>query len=283
MTSRKDVVVETTEVFIAQFGVLAPMLIPLVSTNPAWGVIFGLFFSVYVGIATYKQQRLNEVASFIQEHPEQFRREIVESEEFKDGFVIFLADYLRSRTLSKREILKRIFLGFTSSNDKEAFELERMNSCVERMSIQSMEFLSFFSREILPQIQNKIIGEHEDDQRNYEDRSAEWWANMDLLNESIFEPINEWLDEHYGVGQPSVKTDYEVLQTEEWPPDKLGRATTREREERTKVTESLSELVTLGIIDKRAGTGGWEGSGGNIFVLTLFGIRFLKFCNEALD
>ncbi len=282
MTSRKDVAVETVEVFAAQFGILAPMLIPLVTANPAWIVVFSVFFSVYAGLATYKQQRLNEVAKFIQDHPEQFRTEIIQSEEFKDGFVVFLADYLRSRIERKRQILKSIFMEFTLSEDKEAFELERMNSCLERMSLQSMEFLAFLSKEIIPQLHEKILGQNEDAEHDYTDRSAEWWVNMSLMQESIWQPTHEWLNKRYDPQLPSVKSEYKVPPAEEWPKDKLERATTRDKEERTKVNESILELVTLGIFDKRVSGGGtWGGGAGSDYVLTLFGIRFLKFVNEA--
>ncbi|MBU1031952.1 hypothetical protein KKE03_03465, partial [Patescibacteria group bacterium] len=81
-----------------------------------------------------------------------------------------------------------------------------------------------------------------------------------------------------------VKSDYGMLPTNvEWDADKLARASTREQEESTKIHESLLELDTLGIVEKRAVGGGFGGGAANSFYLTLFGIKFLKYFNDAVS
>lgn len=268
---------------VQQVGVLIPALLPVFKADPVWGAIFAIIYGFFPALMQLKQERINEISEFIQEHPKEFRTEIIQSEQFKDGFVVFLADYLRSRIERKRQILKSIFMGFTLSEDKEAFELERMNSCLERMSLQSMEFLAFLSKEIIPQLYDKILGQNEDAQHDYTDRSAEWWVNMSLMQESIWQPTDEWLKKRYDPQLPSVKSEYKVPSAEEWPKDKLERATTRDKEERTKVKESILELVTLGMLDKQVSGGTWGGGAGSDYALSLFGIKFLKFVNEAIS
>lgn len=261
-------------------GSLGPAAISLITTNLWWGYAFASAYSLYAATMYLKQEEINEIAQFIKNNPTAFRTEIVKSKEFQDGFLVLLEDYLKIRIRKKREILKQIFLGFTVAADKDSFELERMDSSLERMSIETLEFLILFQEQIRPKIESDLQQKRQDMLIDFTDRSPEWHHDMALVQEPIFDYISVWQEEHYSPMKPAIKTEYGLAITDlEWPSEKLARAESRYKEEQRKIHESLLELDTLGIVEKRA-TGGSIGAA-NSFFLTRFGIRFLKYFNEA--
>ncbi|MDD5147346.1 MAG: hypothetical protein PHV63_02250 [Candidatus Daviesbacteria bacterium] len=133
-----------------------------------------------------KQEKVNEVSEFIQEHPEEFRKEIIQSKEFQEGFLIFFEEYLKSRTKAKKDILKKILLGFVAAEDKEHYELERLNDCLARITIPSLEFLVFFKKEIQPELEKEIQERLNKDQYKTSDRSKEWWHDQLLIQKSAW-------------------------------------------------------------------------------------------------
>lgn len=279
----KDKNLISVEALLQGLGSIGPAAVALITTNPWWGYAFAAAYSMYAVVMHLRQEKINEIAQFITDNPEAFRMEIVKSKEFQDGFLIFLENYLKMRSQKKREVLKQILLGFTVTADKEAFDLERMDSCLEQMSLNTFEFLIFFQKEIRPKIESDLQQERQDMLIDFTDRSAEWHHDMGLLKMSIWDPISVWLHKNYNPSSEKVKNDYEMVPTDvEWDADKLARASTREKEESTKVHESLLELDTLGIAEKRAVGGGFGGGAANSFYLTLFGIKFLKYFNEAV-
>lgn len=280
----KDKNIVSIEAVVQGLGSLGPAAIALITTNPWWGYAFASAYSLYAAVMYLRQEKINEIAQFIKDNPSAFRMEIVKSKEFQDGFLIFFEDYLKMRTQKKREVLKQILLGFTVTADMGAFDLERMDSRLEQMSLNTFEFLIFFQKEIRPKIESDLQQERQDMLIDFTDRSAEWHHDMGLLKMSIWDPISEWLHKNYNPTSEKVKSDYGMLPTNvEWDADKLARASTREKEESTKVHESLLELDTLGIVEKRAVGGSFGGGAANSFYLTLFGIKFLKYFNEAVS
>ncbi|MBU1031315.1 hypothetical protein KKE03_00085, partial [Patescibacteria group bacterium] len=178
-------------------GSLGPAAITLITTNAWWGYAFASAYSLYAVVMHLQQEKINEIAQYIKDNPAAFRQEIVKSKEFQDGFLIFLEDYLRMRTLKKREVLKQILLGFTVTADKDVFDLERMDSRLEQMSLNTFEFLIFFQKEIRPKIESDLQQQRQDMLIDFTDRSVEWHHDMALLKMSIWEPISEWLHRNY--------------------------------------------------------------------------------------
>ncbi|MBU1067803.1 hypothetical protein KKE60_08455 [Patescibacteria group bacterium] len=259
-----------------QIGVLVPALLPLFHTDPIWGAIFAVIYGFFPALMQLKQERVNEISEFIQEHPEEFRKEIVQSPEFGDGFLIFFEEYLKSRAKTKREILKRIILGFAISEDKEKYELERLSNCLERITLQSLEFLVFIKSKIIPILNNKINDELKQDYYQKSDRSIEWWHLQLLTQKSAWELISQWLHDEFSTETQKVKEEYGIKNNEGWIADLKHRAETREKEKSTEIYNCIVELVTLGIFDFKI-SGGFGGSGGKDYNLTYFGISFLKY------
>ena len=101
-------------------------------------------FGYYMAL---KQEEVNSFVQDLMEHPETYRKEIIESKEFRDGFVIIFESYLKARTEEKKQFIKNILLGFAKSNDKKKFELERLQDTILKISSESIEVLLFIKKE----------------------------------------------------------------------------------------------------------------------------------------
>jgi hypothetical protein len=130
------------------FGI--PVIDLLIKTSPewlpAWLIVrgfFGVFFSL-------QQEKINEFVQFIRDNPEAFTKKILATKEFQEGFLITFEQYLKQRGEKKRKIIQRIFLGFTITKDKENFELERMYTALNSLSLEGIQYLKFIKEEIFP-------------------------------------------------------------------------------------------------------------------------------------
>lgn len=280
MNEKKDGV--SVEAVIQSIGNIGPVAVSMMTTNQWWGFTFVAAYSLYAMAMQLRKERIEETAKFISDNPEAFREEIAKSKEFQDGFLIWFEDYLKIRIQKKRNVLRQILLGFAVATNKNTFELERMDSRLEQMSVDTMDFLVFFQREIYPKIESDLQQEKSDILIDFTDRSAEWHHDMALLKIPIWDYVAEWLRKNFDPDSEKVKSDYGMSPTNaEWNANKLARASTRNQEERTRLHEAMLELDTLGIIEKRAVGGGWGAGTANSFYLTHFGIRFLKYFNES--
>lgn len=151
------------------------------------------------------QVEVNEIVEFISDHPQEFRKEIVESKEFKKGFLVFTEQYLKQRLENKKKILKKILLGYATNIDKSKYELERLNETLVRVSVESLEFLIFFKTTIYPEIENGINEELKQDSYQKSDRSLEWWYDYMIETKPIWEPIDKWIYDNYNQNSHKVK------------------------------------------------------------------------------
>ncbi len=246
------------------------------TVHPEWELAFYSAIGLYGVYMAYNQEEVNEIIKFITEHPEEFRKEIVESKEFKKGFLFFTEQYLKQRLEQKKKILKKIFLSFTQSSEKSKFELERLDDTMLHISIESLEFLVFFKTMIYPNIENQINVELKRESYHKSDRSIEWWYDFMMETKPIWEPIDKWIYDNFNQNSHKVKTQYNMLNSG-WPSDILHRVENLERAKRSEITEVISELVSLGILRIRV-TGGVVGSGaGSDYNFTIFGRKFLKY------
>ena len=142
----KDIVKSASIPIQAYLPYLSAVLDPFLQKNPIWqGVFYSVigFFGIFM---TYNQEELNEITKFIKDHPEEFREEIVQSKEFRKGFLLFTEQYLKQRIEEKKKILKRIILGYTLAGNKTDYELERLNDCLVRMTVPTLKFLIFMKK-----------------------------------------------------------------------------------------------------------------------------------------
>ena len=108
--------------------ILAPSLLALLTTMPEIQMPLILAYWFFWVVMQYKQDDVNNFVKIIQDNPWIFTKDIIETKEFQNGFVIILEQYIKERNKTKKEIIKNIFLWFTklSEKEKEKFELEKL-------------------------------------------------------------------------------------------------------------------------------------------------------------
>lgn len=105
---------------------------------------------LYGNAMQLRQKRVLEWVQAIIDNPAAFNESIVSSQEFQDGFVVALEDYLKLRDFLKRRIAVKVFKEFASSDDKVEFPLERFNDTLKKVSPASLRTLAFIKNEVLP-------------------------------------------------------------------------------------------------------------------------------------
>lgn len=247
---------------------LESILSPLFINNQYWTLAFHEAIGLYGYYMALKQEEVNEFIEFIKLHPDKFRKEIVESEEFRNGFVLFFQDYLKIRVKEKRKIAKEIFIGFSQSNDKEEFDLEKLDDALLKISISSLKILIFLKNEILPMKKEIVREELRAKKIDYSQKSEEWWFNIDWERESLSRFIQKWLFDNYSPNAQKVKNKHEI-KDDKWD---------KEKEASKKIYDAVDELVQLGILKIRvASGGGFGGSAGAEYDFSKFGYQFIEY------
>lgn len=116
----------------------------IVGIVPGLGTAWKLSKVYYEAGLKLRHKRAIEWVEMIKDNPTVFTQSILESEEFQDGFVYSLEKYLTQRNRERRKIMKRIFCGFTTEQDKENFKLERMMTTLEQLSVEDLQILQIY-------------------------------------------------------------------------------------------------------------------------------------------
>jgi hypothetical protein len=106
----------------------------LVLQIPALGLAWGLSKALFGAAMKLRQKKALEWVEMVRDNPSIFNRQILEDEIFQDGFVIMLEAYLKERNEKRRQIMKNIFLSFTSSVDKINFPMEKYIHTLTQLS-----------------------------------------------------------------------------------------------------------------------------------------------------
>lgn len=123
--------------------ILTPTWLALLSSFPEIQMPLMVAYGFYWVVMQYKQNELNEFIQFIQDNPESFTKDIVNTNAFKDWFIIILEEYLKERNQEKRNIIKNIFLWFTqlSAEKKKKFQLERLLDITSKITVSEIWLL----------------------------------------------------------------------------------------------------------------------------------------------
>jgi hypothetical protein len=255
---------------------LEAILNPLFVNNPHWNLAFQEAIGLYGYYMACKQEELNEFVEFVKSHPDEFRKDIVESKEFRDGFVIFFQDYLKMRAQKKKVVARRIFIEFAQYENKEEFELEKFDDALLKISVTSIEMLAFLKREIIPLKEKIIRDELKNKNLANSDKNEEWWFELDWEKESLSRFIQKWLYDNFNPNSLAVKQKYGV--GDKWDLKLQSDVFDKEREEGKKIYSAIDELVQLGILKIRvASGGGFGGSSGAEYDFSKFGYQFLEY------
>jgi len=252
------------------------ILNPLFANHSHWNLAFQEAIGLYGYYMACKQEELNEFVEFIKSHPDEFRKNIVESKEFRDGFVIFFQDYLKMRAQKKKAVAEQIFIEFAQYENKEEFELEKFDDALLKISVTSIEMLAFFKKEIIPLKEKIIRDELKNKNLSSSDRGEEWWFELDWEKESLSRFIQKWLYDNFNPNSPTVKQAHGV--SDKWDLKLQSEVFDREREESKRIYSAIDELVQLGILKIRvASGGGFGGSSGAEYDFSKFGYQFLEY------
>ena len=115
----------------------------IVATIPPLAVAWGLSKALYGGGLKLRQQRALEWVETIRDNPAIFTQDVLDNEEFQDGFVFLLEKFLIERNEKRRTYLRSIFLSFSQSEVKSNFELERFSECISRLDENDMDILKY--------------------------------------------------------------------------------------------------------------------------------------------
>ncbi|MCX6733038.1 MAG: hypothetical protein NTV98_05880 [Candidatus Roizmanbacteria bacterium] len=233
-------------------------------------------FGYYMAL---KQEEVNSFVQDLMKHPEVYRKEIIESKEFRDGFVIAFEHYLKARTEEKKQFIKNVLLGFAQSTDKKKFELERLQDIILRISPGGLEVLIFIKKDILP-----IMKENFDKElANYKNtiiEDDERLSEITWQRQSISETVMKWINERYSANSQQLKKQYKI--GSEHNPQLLAKIALIEHKITKEKTECWPELLGLGILRMNTSGGGMlGGGGGSSYHLTDFGLRFLEYITTS--
>lgn len=269
----------------AAFTVTAPYLqqtiMALLYQYPALQVAILSLVSLHGYKMALKQEEVNEFVEFLRNNQEKFRENIINSKEFQDGFIILFEDYLKMRTQRKRDIAKKILLGFTVNSHKPTFELERLDDALLKISEHSLKQLILIKKEILPlkkRILNKEIHEIHLKSSN---KNYEWWFDHQWRKASLSRFILQWLKDNYDPESEQIRKKYNVKTNPNISLEDVLSIMEQQRKE--EIYSAIYELVSLGIIrlELASGKGGASFAGGATFDFSDFGYRFLEYIDDV--
>jgi hypothetical protein len=81
-----------------------------------------------------RQNKVLEWVEMVRDNPHFFTEAILADEDFQDGFVVSLGKYMLERDERKRKIFRNIFMGFTKSDDKQVFPIEKFTHTLSQLS-----------------------------------------------------------------------------------------------------------------------------------------------------
>lgn len=186
--------------------------------NFAWGLTKALFGA---GLKL-RQQRALEWVEMVRDNPDIFVKVILEQEEFQDGFVLSLEKYILERNKSKREYIKNIFIGFTQSDQKQKFELERLLNTISIISVDAIELLVYIDKNIIPEMNREYnlhdgqivqrlsekVQEHFKDQKKENHETSQLRdAVAELISLGIF---RSWTVSYNTIGGGGSSVEYNI-------------------------------------------------------------------------
>ena len=171
-----------TGVLLGTKNYVVPAIDFLISFNPDWFIPWMIIRGSFAFVLDYQQERINMFAEGLIEKKDLFPKELLKTEEFRNAFVVTYEAYSIQRNAEKRKLIQKIFYGYASDEDKSKFQLERLYRMVELISLESIEFLGFVSKNVwlslkddvesgesLNQNLSEVLGKFFDDRTNQTD------------------------------------------------------------------------------------------------------------------
>jgi hypothetical protein len=230
--------------------------------------------SLFEAPGKVNRERLLQLIKFmVLDHPDKFGEELLREESFQAGILTVGRNYIALRQEEKRDIAKRILLGFVGNADRERFKLERLLTTLSSISVESLEYLGFIRDTIIPRWEAKAFEEAEK-VTGQAGHDLAWWLSEQKRREVLSKYIQNWMDEKFNPNTPAVKARQEVSK----PADIWEEYSLHQR----KKNEALGELGSLGIFGLALESGGALGSGGASaeYQVTEFGLEFIGYLSD---
>ena len=123
---------EKDKIILKDIGLFA--VDKLVTQITGLGLAWELSKAYFGAAIKLREKKALEFVEMIRDNPDVFALDIIKTEVFQDGFVVMLEDYLKERSEEKRKVMRNIFLGFTNSDDKTIFPLEKYNHTLSQLN-----------------------------------------------------------------------------------------------------------------------------------------------------
>lgn len=247
------------------------------SSIPILAQAWALSKALYGNALELRQQRALEWVEAISSDPSAFGQNLVSSEEFQDGFVVALEDYIKIRNHIKRRVALKMFKEFATTDNKVEFQLERFNDTLLKISTASIQTLAFIKENILPLREEAIKAKLATDNLGTE-KPYEWWYEQRLKTEPISSHFDKWISDRYSPNSDKLKNEHN--NGDNISDHKLlGELFDIEREVRERMTAPLGELEYLGLIRWGADPAslGWSSTDASAWRLTDFAYEFIAF------
>lgn len=211
------------------------------SSTPGLSIAWALCKALYGNALELRQQRALEWVEMIRDNPEIFR---LESTDFQDGFIVALEEYLKLRTILKRGLARKVFIGFAEAGDKEQFELERYNTTLSQISTDSLSFLAHIRGIVEPRRQERVA----ETMDNIDFKASPLQPDQAKVYIEKQNPLSfAYRDIHTGSGSQVMLPN---KPNPKYPGITSSMGVTIQDSNRTTHEECLTELVSLGLLTR---------------------------------
>ena len=225
--------------------------------HPILGGVVTLAMTSYLILSAYNQRKLEELVEHLKDKLELYSEDIVQTEVFRNGFMVWYQSYLLQRSEEKRKYARQILDTFVTEGVEEKFEIERLMGCLEKVSSNGLWFLAVVKNEIMgvsPKLTSldyvTQIKPHTDEQ------------GISFYAKKTKETYKEIKGKEFGKVLNQYRGDYRSKDLEDEDSNRIL----------DQITEALAEMISLGVIGLREAT-----VGGNDYYLTEFGENFINY------
>ena len=250
-----------------------------VSSTPGLAQAWALSRALFGSAMELRNERALEWVKMIHKNPGVFTEDLMNSEEFQDGFAVALEDYITLRNKDKRSIARKVFTGFATSKSKQNFPMERYNDTLAKISSEGLVMLAFLDKTILP-LREKAIKKELATENLGTEKPYEWWLEQKRAARPISKDYEQWVHDEYNPNSKKLIKKYNLDLTV--VSEKTQELFEKERVKRAEDSVVFSELEYLGLI--RAGFSGgvgWNSTGGMTWALTRFAYEFIDYVIDS--
>lgn len=273
---------------MASLTELGPLLATFITSfcqiSPHWASATSLVAAIYSISIVISKKQTNEIREFVLENKNLFTEAVLKDENFQKGFLRFFDTYIKTRVQKKKRFVKAIFLGFTVSDQKDKFALEKYLRTLDDMTLTTLEKLIWLDKTFSQVVQNRVDSKMKKyiDHGETDKRELERLKYVTAEGVEFSTIVNEWIHNNYNPNSQSVKDKYDY--SESWTEFEKKNFNKERWLEEHELVKSLrpvwDELIQLGLIRQSSAFGGFGGPGGIVYLQTPFFREFVTFLKK---